>query len=101
MLRQFLESSGGLVRQSFQDVFEVAVGVVAVELDGLDQTHDAGGAFTCAITHPSGRRTSGMRAVGCTWAGDLVHHQVLGSRTRPHQLSANRIEAQTNKKAGF
>lgn len=46
MRQQFLETTGGLSRQAFEYVLEVAVRIVPIELRGLDQAHDGGGALT-------------------------------------------------------
>jgi hypothetical protein len=46
--QQLLETASGLGRQTLQDIFEVAIRVVAVELRRLDQAHDSGSTLTGA-----------------------------------------------------
>ena len=46
MRQQFLEATGGLRREPLEDVFEVEIGIVAVELGRLDQAHDDGSSLT-------------------------------------------------------
>ena len=46
MRQQLLEATGGLGRQTLQDVLQVSVRIVSVEFRGLDQAHDDGGALT-------------------------------------------------------
>ena len=42
MRKKFFESTGGLSRKTFEDVFDVSIRVVPVELGGLDKAHDVG-----------------------------------------------------------
>ena len=48
MWEEFLDTAGGLGRQTLEDVLEVAIRVVSVELGCLDQAHDGGGALAGA-----------------------------------------------------
>lgn len=45
--QQLLEPTRRLGWQALQDVLEVAMRIMSVELRGLDQAHDGGGALTC------------------------------------------------------
>jgi hypothetical protein len=56
--QEFLEIAGALSRQAFEHVGEVAVGIMSVELCGLDQAHHGGGALARA-------QRSSEQPVGC------------------------------------
>ncbi len=43
MWQQFADPTVGLSRQARQDVLQIEEGIMAVQLGGLDQTHDGGG----------------------------------------------------------
>jgi len=44
--KQFVQSTDGLGGQAFQDILQIAIGVLSVELGGLDETHDVGRSLT-------------------------------------------------------
>lgn len=46
MRQQFLDTTGRLCRQSLQDVLQVSIGVMAIQLCRLDETHDGSRALT-------------------------------------------------------
>lgn len=46
MRKQFVQSTDGLGGQAFQDILQIAIGVLSVELGGLDETHDVGRSLT-------------------------------------------------------
>ena len=48
MRQEIFEAAGALSRQSLEHVFKVSIRIVAVELGGLDQAHDHGGALAGA-----------------------------------------------------
>ena len=56
MRKQFLESTGRLRRQSLKHVLEIAIRIMSIELGGLDEAHDVGGAL-------SGTKGSGKEPV--------------------------------------
>src|ERR1700723_3818203 len=46
MREKITESTGRLSRETLEDVLEVAIRIVSVELGGLDEAHDVGGALS-------------------------------------------------------
>lgn len=56
MWQQLVDCAGTLGRQALENVFQVGIGVMAIELCGLDQARDRGGALA------SGKR-SGVQPV--------------------------------------
>jgi hypothetical protein len=47
MRQQLVDRAGSMRWQAHQYVFEVGVRIMAIELGGLDQTHDGGSALAC------------------------------------------------------
>lgn len=48
MREQLADPAVGLSRQARQDVLQIQEGIMAVELGGMDQTHDGGSPFAGA-----------------------------------------------------
>ena len=73
MRQQFADAARALGGQPFEDVFEVSIGIVAIEPGRLNQAHDCGG----TLSRPQRSRKQPIRAAQCDRADSVLDPVVV------------------------